>query len=60
MDYILIEMDAYHKVWYKLHMSADSSRWTNALILTELCYSFPFSNGSIEVHSNQPQNKASS
>ena len=41
-------MEAYHKVWYKLHVSPDSSRWTNVLILTELCFSLPFSNGSVE------------
>ena len=47
-NYLSIEMEAYHKVWYKLHVSPDSSRWMNLLILTELCCSLPFSNGSVE------------
>ena len=30
------------------HVSPDSSRWTNVLILTELWFNLPFSNGSVD------------
>ena len=28
-----------HKVWYKLHVCPDASRWTNVLVLCELAFS---------------------
>ena len=43
-----IETEAYHKVWYKLHVCPDASRWKDILILCELCFSLPFSNGRVE------------
>ena len=46
--YLSIETEAYHKVWYKLHVCPDASRWKDILILCELCFSLPFSNGRVE------------
>ena len=40
--------DAYHKVWYKLHVCPDASRWQDVLILCKLCFSLPPSNGRVE------------
>jgi hypothetical protein len=47
-SYLSIETEAYHKVWYKLHVCPDASRWKDILILCELCFSLPFSNGRVE------------
>ncbi len=47
-NYLSIEREEYHKVWYKLHVCSDVNRWKNVLVLCELCFSLPFSNGSVE------------
>lgn len=47
-NYLSIESEEYHKVWYKLHVCPDASRWHNVLLLCELCFSLPFSNGRVE------------
>jgi len=47
-NYLSIESEEYHKVWYKLLVSPDADRWKNVLLLCELCFSLPFSNGSVE------------
>lgn len=47
-QYLSIESEKYHKVWYNLHICADSSKWANILVLCELCFSLPFSNGTVE------------
>ena len=47
-SYLSIESEGYHKVWYKLHVCPDASRWKDVLILCELCFSLPFSNGRVE------------
>ena len=47
-NYLSIETEEYRKVWYKLHVCPDANNWTNILILCELCFSLPFSNGSVE------------
>ena len=47
-NYLSIEMEDYHRVWYKLHVCPDSNRWANVLVLCEKCFSLPFSNGTIE------------
>ena len=47
-SYLSIETEAYHKVWYKLHVCPDASRWKDILILCELRFSLPFSNGRVE------------
>ena len=47
-SYLSIETKAFHKVWYKLHVCLDASRWKDILILCELCFSLLFSNGRVE------------
>ena len=47
-NYPSIEREVYDKVWYKSHICPDANRWTDVLVLCELCLSFPFSNGSVE------------
>lgn len=47
-NYLSIESEDYHKVWYKLHVCPDASRWKNVLVLCELAFSLPFSNGTVE------------
>ena len=40
--------EQYHKVWYKLYISPDATKWSNVLVFCELCFSLPFSNSSVE------------
>ena len=47
-NYLSIENERYHKVWYNLHVCQDANRWPQVLILCELCFSLPFSNGTVE------------
>ena len=47
-SYLSIESEGDHKVWYKLHVCPDASRWQDVLVLCELCFSLPFSNGRVE------------
>ena len=47
-SYLSIESEEYHKVWYKLYVCPDASRWRDILVLCELCFSLPFSNGRVE------------
>ena len=47
-QYLSIETDGYKSVWYKLHVCPDAVRWENVILLCELCFSLPFSNGCIE------------
>ena len=47
-NYLSIETEDYHRVWYKLHVCPDSNRWANVLVLCELCFSLPFSSGTVE------------
>ena len=37
----------YRKVWYNLHICPGASSWPNLLLLCELVFSLPFSNGSV-------------
>ena len=46
--YLSIDREGYRKVWYKLHISPDAIRWPNILLLCELGFSLPFSNGRVE------------
>lgn len=46
--YLSIESDDYHKVWYKLYICPDATKWKDILVLCDLCFSLPFSNGSVE------------
>ena len=43
-----IDKEKYHKVWYKLHASPDAAAWKNVLLISELLFSLPFSNGRVE------------
>ena len=47
-NYLSIDREGYRKVWYKLHISPDAVRWPNVLLLCELGFSLPFSNGRVE------------
>ena len=47
-NYLSNETEDDHKVWYKLHVCPDSNMWENVLVLCELCFSLPFSNGTVE------------
>ena len=40
--------DDYHKIWYKLHIVPDASKWPNVLLLCNLLFSIPISNGYVE------------
>ena len=40
--------DDYHKIWYKLHVVPDASKWPNVLLLCNLLFSLPVSNGRVE------------
>ena len=46
--YLSIQSESYQKIWYKLHISPDASKWPNVLVLAELLFSLPFSNGRVE------------
>ena len=46
--YLSLDREGYRKVWYKLHISPDAVRWPNILLLCELGFSLPFSNGHVE------------
>lgn len=47
-QYLPIGSENYHKMWYKLYTSPDSSRWPNILILSELLFSLPLSTSCVE------------
>ena len=47
-QYLSLDKDDYRKIWYKLSVSPDSSRCHNVLMLCELGFSLPFSNGRVE------------
>ena len=40
--------DDYHKIWYKLHVVPNASKWPNVLLLCSLLFSLPVSNGRVE------------
>ena len=40
--------DEYHKVWYKLCVVLDATKWPNIPLLSELQFSLPFPNGHVE------------
>ena len=46
--YLNISKEGYQKIWYKLFTAPDSGRWANILLICELIFSLPFSNGHIE------------
>ena len=44
-NYLNLESSHYRKVWYNLHICPAASSWLNLLLLCELVFSLPFSNG---------------
>lgn len=46
--YLSLESTNYRKVWYLLHICPDSGKWPSVLLLCELVFSLPFSNGRVE------------
>ena len=46
--YLNLSQAGYRNVWYSLCTCPDSRKWPNALILCELAFSLPFSNGRVE------------
>ena len=46
--YLSIESTSYRKVWYLLHVCPDIEKWPSILLLCELVFSLPFSNGRVE------------
>ena len=46
--YLALENTGYRKVWYNLQVCPDSCHWPNLLLLCELVFSLPFSNGRVE------------
>ena len=47
-QYLSLESTHYRRVWYNLHICPDASSWPNLLLLCELVFSLPFSNGRVE------------
>lgn len=48
VQYIDISTLDYHSVWWRLFHAPNSAEWSNALILAELLFSLPASNGKLE------------
>ena len=46
--YFALHKENCQKVWYKLHTTPDAKKWPNVLLLCELIFSLPFSNGIVE------------
>ena len=46
--YLSIEKESYKRVWYRLHSAPDAAKWPNILLICELLFSLPFSNGKVE------------
>ena len=43
-----LDRESYRKIWYKLHICPNANTWPNVLLLCELGFSLPFSNGHVE------------
>ena len=48
IEYVSLSTLSYQEVWWRLFHSPSSSEWSNALILVELLFSLPASNGKLE------------
>ena len=48
VQFISLSSANYHSVWWKLFHAPDSGDWPNALLLAELLFSLPASNGKLE------------
>ena len=46
--YLNLVKEGYQKIWYKLHIAPDVGKWRNILLISELLFSLPFSNGRIK------------
>ena len=46
--YLPIGTESYRRVWYKLHICPDSSKWPNLLFVCELTFSLPFTTSRVE------------
>ena len=46
--HLSIESAKYRKVWYLLHTCPNVEKWPSVLLLCELVFSLPFSNGRVE------------
>ena len=46
--YLSLESTKYRKIWYLLHVCPDAEKWPSILLLCELVFSLPFSNGRVE------------
>ena len=48
VQYIALSTLDYHAVWWRLFHAPNHAEWSNVLILTELVFSLPASNGKLE------------
>ena len=48
LTYLQIGHESYRKIWYQLHSSPDSVKWPNALLVSELLFTLPFSTAKVE------------
>ena len=46
--YLPLATESYRQIWYKLHISPNSVRWPNILLLCELVFSLPFTTCRVE------------
>ena len=46
--HLSIGTEDYRSVWYKLHTCPDHRNWPNILLVCQLVFSLPFSNGRVE------------
>ena len=46
--YLNLATESYQTIWYKLHTTHDLSKWPNVLVVAQLLFSLPFSNGTVE------------
>jgi len=46
--YFALQKENYQKIWFKLYTTPDAKKWPNVLLLCELIFSLPFSNGIVE------------
>ena len=47
-QFIALSVLDYHSVWWKLFHAPNSAEWANVLVLGELLFSLPASNGKLE------------
>ena len=46
--YFNLAKEGYKRVWFRLHTTPDSSKWTNILLICGLLFSLPYSTGKVE------------